>query len=156
MSDVCKCINLSHSKYKPRINERLLLQSGLVLNLGELRLMLAEVLIEICQIDLYSQGEALNIIHDSTFHTLAIWALQHCHNNIFLVKYTNFFKLFCRKANTSTLINAFLKTNVISDLANFFMDNIFGASTSHEQRDIFLPFFMEILTAIKEIEESVI
>lgn len=155
MSDVCKCINLSHSKFKPRTNERILIQSSLVVNLGELRLMLAEMLFEICKIDLFSLGEALNLIHDSTFHTLAVWALQRCHNNIYLVKYTDFFKVFCQRANVTTLINSFLKTNMISDFARFFMDNIYGASNTHEQRDTFLPFFLDILTAIKDIESTV-
>ena len=155
MSDVCKCINLSHTTFRARVNERMVIQSGLVLTLGELRILLAEVLIEICNIDLFSQGEALNIIHDSTFHTLAIWALTRCHNNIYLVRYTEFFKLFCKKANTISLMNALLKTNVISDLASFFMDSIFGASTTHEQRETFLPFFFDILHAIRDIEQDV-
>jgi hypothetical protein len=156
LSDICRCINLSHTTYKARSNERLLLQSGLILTLGEMRLLAAEVLFETVKIDLFSQGEALNMINDSTFHILAIWSLQKCHNNIYLVKYTDFFKLFCKRASPTSIINAFLKTNVVSDFANFFMDNIFRASTAYEQRDTFQLFLLEILTALKDIDTVII
>lgn len=153
ISDICRCINLSHTTYKARINDRLLLQSGLILTLGELRLLAFEVLFETVKIDMFSQGEALNMISDSTFHILAIWSLERCHNNIFLVKYTEFFKLYCQRASSTSIINAFLKTNVASDFANFFMDNIFRASTAYEQRDTFQLFLLDILMALKDIEK---
>ena len=117
--------------------------------MGDIRLLAAEVLFEICEVDLFSQGESFNFIHDSTFHILAIWAMRKCHNNIYLVKYTNFFINFCKRATDTTLINAFLKTNLISDLANFFMDNIYGISEASKHKDNFLCFFFEIITSIQ-------
>lgn len=149
LSDVCKCVNLSEQVYKRPNGDKLVLQSGLVETLGDLRLLTAELLFEICQVDIFSQGESFNLIHDSTFHILAIWAMKKSHNNIFLVKYTAFFTQFCQRATDCSLINAFLKTNLIADLANFFMDNIFGVSEVSKQKDNFLCFFYDIVTAIQ-------
>lgn len=137
------------------MNDRLLLQSGLILTLGEMRILAAEVLFETVKVDLFSQGEALNMINDSTFHILSIWAFQRCHNNIYLVKYTEFFKTYCQRASPTSIINGFLKTNMIADFANFFMDNIFGASNSHEQKDTFQLFMLDLLNALKDIEKVV-
>lgn len=150
--DICKCINLSHTNYKSKGPERILLQSEAIVPLGELKLLSAELLFLLCKLDMFSQGESLNMIYDSTFHILFVWALEKCHNNIYLVKYTEFFKLFCSKANPTSIINALLKTNIVSDLAKFFMDNIFGASMTFQHKDTFQPFILDILSCLKKLE----
>lgn len=112
----------------------------------------AEILFEICSLAMGANGDAFNLIHDSTFHILAVWALKKCHNNIYLVKYSKFMSQFCQRASSVSLINAFLKTNLISDFANFFMDNILGISAQKHFKDDFTYFFFKILSSIKEIE----
>lgn len=153
LPDICKCINLSHQKYKPSATDTKLIPSGMVEGLGDIRLLCAEVLFKLCKIDEFSQAESLNMIYDSAFHTLAIWAMKKCHNNIYMVEYTNFFVYFCRKANNLSLVNAILKTNLIADLANFFMENIFGVTQVSHHKEDYLCFFFDIVTAIKEIKQ---
>lgn len=76
--------------------------------------------------------------------------MQKCHNNIYLVKYTAFFTLFCAKASNLSLSNALLKTNAIADLAQFFVENIFKAGDTSKYKDLFLSFFQAILSAIQK------
>lgn len=150
MSDLCSCINLSHTLYRAGSKEQVLLQHTSVTSIGDIRMLLAELLFEIVAMDLYSHHESLNCIHDSSFHILLIWAMQKCHNNIYLVKYTSFFTLFCSKASNLTLTNALIKTNAISDLAQFFVENIFKAGETSKYKDLFLSFFQSILSSIQK------
>lgn len=155
--DVCKCINQSHFEYGANSTKVLVLSSGLVQSLGDIRLLNAEILFEIAKLDLQSpQAAALDIIHDSTFHILLIWAVQKFHNNIYLVKFTEFFTQFCRRASNLSLVNAIIKTNLVADLASFFMETIYSGSNVSRNKDMFICFFTDIVKALKEAKETVI
>ena len=116
----------------------------------------AEVLFELCKVDLFSQSGAFDLVHDSTFHILSIWAMTKAHNSLYLTYFTEFFVNYCKKANNLSLINAFIKTNLIADLANFFMDNIFGASNVSKYKETFSSFFYEVVTSIQNIKAVIV
>jgi len=154
--DICKCINLSHWEYGANSTKVLVLSSGLVQCLGDIRLLNAEILFEITKIDSQSpQAASLDLVHDSTFHILLIWSIQKFHNNIYLVKFTEFFTQFCRKANNLSLVNAIIKTNLVADLANFFMEGIYSGSNVSRNKEMFICFFTDIVKAMKEAKETV-
>jgi hypothetical protein len=154
--DICKCINQSHFEYGVNATKVMMLSSGLVRTLGDMRLINAEVLFEIAKLDLHSpQSLTFDTVHDSTFHILLIWAIQKFHNNIYLVKFTEFFVQFCKRASNLSLVNAIIKTNLIADLASFFMESIYSGSTASRNKAMFICFFTDIVKALKEAKDTV-
>lgn len=118
----------------------------------DIRLLTAEVLFAVLEADSQFSAEGINCVHDSTFHILMVWTMEKIHNNIYLVKYLEFFKVFCQKANNLTLLNAFLKTNALSDLSDFVlhkMDN----KDDHAQRTEVSFFLQELMQAIDGISK---
>lgn len=92
----------------------------MVKTLGDIRILVAEVLMSVVEMDVNCfTGEGCNCIHDSTFHILMIWTMEKSHNNVFLVKMLTFLATFLRKSSNITLMNAFIKTNMLADLSNF-------------------------------------
>ena len=71
-----------------------------VKTLGDVRVLVAEVLFAVLEADSKFSAEGINFIHDSTFHILVIWALDKHHNSIYIAKFLQFIALFCRKANS--------------------------------------------------------
>lgn len=121
-------------------------------SLGDVRLLVAEVLFAVIEADSNYSTEAVNCIHDSTFHILISWALEKRHNSIFLSKYTKFFKIFCKRANNVSLINSFIKTNLVSDLGGFALHKLFAGNESLEVRMDCLYFFKELVESMVGIE----
>ena len=152
LPDICKCVNSSHLKYMEGKSDKLGLNGGRVERLGEIRLITAMILFETVKVDLYSQGESLNLIHDSTFHILSVWSMQKNHNSIYMVNYIQFLQSYCRKASNTSLINAFLKTNLLADISSFFMDNIYGTRYTMGEKSNISCYFTDIVAAIQSIK----
>lgn len=107
----------------------------------DIRLLTAEVLFAVIEADSQYTAEGINCVHDSTFHILLVWALEKSHSSIYIVKYLEFFRIFCRKANNLTLLNAILKTNYISDVSNFVLHRMSDQEGEATRKEV--GFFIE-------------
>ena len=92
-------------------------------------------------------GEGCNCIHDSTFHILWIWAMDKSHNNIYLVKFLSFLATFLRKSSNITLMNAFIKTNLLADLCVFVKSRLITIDTRIKENCLF--FFNQFMTMLE-------
>lgn len=115
---------------------------------GIIRSTLTEALFNTILADKETGYESVNKLHDSTFSILMIWALERCHNNIYLAQLSHVIKIFFKYANETTLLNSIIKTNVMSDLANFFSDHVFGWGEIAKISDVYLFFFKDLIKAI--------
>lgn len=112
--------------------------------------MLAELLFAMVQAD--TSNESLNMIHDSTFHILVIWSMEKFHNNIYLVKFGHFFEHFTKNVSNNTLLNAIIKTGLLTDMANYFLYHIYGLSEQAKFKTLFVPFFNDMVRAIASVK----
>jgi hypothetical protein len=80
-------------------------------------------------------------IHDSTYHLLFIFAMEKCHNNIYLAKFLEFLTLLFEYGSEMTLLNAIIKVNVLSDLSRFFRDFVHRENRPKPPKQIFMFFF---------------
>lgn len=124
----------------------------MVKTLGDIRLLVAEVLFAVVEADSQFSAEGINCIHDSTFHILVIWALDKHHNSIYIAKFSRFFRLFCQKASSLTLVNSIIKTNLLSDLGGFALHKLFGGAECEPFRVNCTYFFRDLVEAIFSIE----
>ncbi len=123
-----------------------------VKTLGDVRVLVAEVLFAVLEADSKFSAEGINFIHDSTFHILVIWALDKHHNSIYIAKFLQFIALFCRKANSLTLVNSIIKTNLLSDLGGFALHKLFGGVECEPYRVNCMYYFRDLVEAIFSIE----
>ena len=89
MSLVCMYINKCQGMYKFRDKDLTIKLAGAatVKPMWELRIMLCELLFSIVEADSDSNYESLGKIHDSTYHLLFVFAIERCHNTIYLTKF---------------------------------------------------------------------
>jgi hypothetical protein len=115
-------------------------------------MLVVDVFFSVIEADNLFASEGVNCVHDSTFHILLIWAIQKLQNTIYLNRYLAFMKIFCKRASNLTLINSFLKTNLLADLSTFALHNLFGGQECEPVRMDTGWFFRELTQEIRNIE----
>lgn len=107
-------INKSQTMYRRLLKDETIKLPGRVTikPLTTLRLLLAETLFNIVEVDVDRNYESLTKIYDSTYHMLFIFAMEKCHNNLYLVKFLAFLKLFFKHAPEITILNIIFKLNI--------------------------------------------
>lgn len=150
ISLLCLWINKSQKIYKLKEKEHQLKLPGsvTVLPLSNLRLQLVDCLFSIVACDSESGHECLTKIHDSTYHLLFVFAMEKCHNNIYLAKYLEFVKILFKYGTELTILNAVIKVNLMSDLARFFKE--FVQIPKKPPTELFVWFFKELAVILEE------
>jgi hypothetical protein len=110
----------------------------------ELRIMLCELLFSIIESDVDASYESLGKIHDSTYHLLFVFAMERCHNTIYLAKFLKFLKILFQHGTEFVILNAIIKPNVIADLARFFLDYVNSGKIKIKQSETYLFFFKDL------------
>ena len=157
MSLICMTIHKAHTMYKFREKDEVYkLQGGLTVKpLRCLKIMLCELLFSIVVADADSYYMSLLSIHDSTYHLMFIYAMEKCHNNVYLNKFLRFLEIFFTYGSEFCIQNAIFKTNLLHDLANFFSNFV------HDQKsrlnlnkklycDFFMYFFIELANLMEQ------
>ena len=86
---LCFHINKTHSTYR-RLQGSLVIRlpgSLSVLPLTDLRITLTDTLFSLAKADSGTNYDILTKIYDSTYYLLFLFAMEKCHNNIFLAKF---------------------------------------------------------------------
>lgn len=105
VSLLCFYINKTQHMYRRRkTSEVVRLPGGMtVLPMCDLRIILADSLFSLAKADRNSGYEVLTKIYDSTYYLLFLFAMEKCHNNIFLSKFLEFLEIFFGHATDNTL-----------------------------------------------------
>lgn len=119
--------------------------------MSDLRIILVEVFFSLVLIDNESHYPILEFVHDSTFHILIIWSLMKYHNNVFLVKFSHFLKIFFGYASNQVLVNAVLKTNILTDITKFFEQKVYGNGQASIAKEEYLWFYRDLVQYIREV-----
>jgi hypothetical protein len=143
---VCMYINKSQRMYKFRDKDDTVKLTGgsTVKPMWELRVMLCELLFSIIESDADANYESLGKIHDSTYHLLFVFAMERCHNTIYLSKFLKFLKILFQHGTEFVILNAIIKVNVIADLARFFLDYVNSDKIKIKQSETYIFFFKDL------------
>lgn len=115
-------------------------------------MLVSEVLFNMILVDRETGYEAVNKVHDSTFHILVIQSMEKCHNNIYLSKFSNFIDVFLKYSTNQTLLNSFIKTNLFSDLSEFIKDHVLGWNYINKIQEQYLWFFKNLINNIIDVQ----
>lgn len=152
MSDICRLVNKGHTLYKFREDDEVQLPDNLVVpSFGDIRMLISEVMFNMILVDKETGYEAVNKMHDSTFHILMIQSMEKCHNNIYLAKFSKFMDIFLAYATNQTLLNSFIKTNLFSDMAEFIKNHVQGWNYVNKIRDQYLWFLKDLILKIENL-----
>lgn len=110
------------------------------------------MLFSVILVDKETGYDSINKIHDSSFHILLIWSMEKCHNNIFHVKFYQILKIYFKYASDETMVNSIVKTNFLSDFADFIRNHILGWNYVNVIRDQFLWFFKDLIKMINSVK----
>lgn len=94
--------------------------------------------------------DSLSKIHDSTYHLLFIFAMEKCHNNIYLNKFLNFCKILFKYGTEHTILNAVIKVNLMSDLSQFFLEYVHKQGKVKSHKELFMWFYNELHDLLEE------
>ena len=118
--------------------------------------MVAEFLFALILTDKETGYESINKMHDSTFHILMIWSMEKCHNNIYLVKLREMLEVYFKYASNQTLLNSLIKTNLFSDIAEFFKSHVLGWNYINKIQDQYLWFFKDFINLVKSVKKVIL
>lgn len=154
---ICYYITKSHRIYRMKQKDVTIKQPGhiTIVPLSDLRILICTTLFNFIGTDHESGFNLLNHIHDSTYHVLFMFAMEKCHNNIFLAKFLSFQRLLFRNANDLTLLNAVIKINLLSDLSNFFLHFVHSDILPRPPKELFMFFFKELAQLIEEAADVI-
>jgi hypothetical protein len=111
-------------------------------------MLLSDVIFNMVIVDKETGYEAVNKIHDSTFHILMIQSMEKCHNNLYLAKFNRFLDIFFTQATNQTLLNSFIKTNLFTDIADFMKNHVQGWNYISTIKDTYIWFFKDLILDI--------
>ena len=152
ISLLCFYINKSHKMYRMKQKEdSIKLPGGLtVLPQTDIRIILCTTLFYFVRTDDETMWSILTNIHDSTYHLLFVFAMEKCHNNIYLAKFLDFLRIFFEYATESTILNAIIKVNQLSDLSKFLMNYVHREDIPKPYNLNFMFFFRELAELIEK------
>ena len=119
---LCFYINKAHRMYRMKQKDDTIKLPGAMTvgPMSDLRIVLCSTLFYFVRTDNETHWSILNNIHDSTYHILFVFAMERCHNNIYLSKFLEFLKFLFEWGSEHTLLNAVIKVNLLADLSKFF------------------------------------
>lgn len=115
-------------------------------------MLLSDVIFNMVIVDKETGYEAVNKIHDSTFHILMIQSMEKCHNNLYLAKFNQFLKIFFTQATNQTLLNSFVKTNLFTDITDFMKNHVQGWNYVSTIKDSYIWFFKDLIIDIEGVK----
>lgn len=155
ISQLCFYVNKSHKIYRMRDKtDSIKLPGSITIQpQTDLRILITETLFTVVAADYETGYECLNKIHDSTYHQLFIFAMEKCHNNIYLSKFLKFCTILFRYGSELTILNAVVKINLLSDFSNFFQEFVHKEGKTKPHKELFMWFFRELYSLMQEATE---
>lgn len=152
---LCEFINKSQNIYRRLLKDETMKLAGsmTVIPFTDLRILLTETLFNIISQDTVKKYESLNRVFDSTYHTLFVFAIEKCHNSIYLAKFLEFLKIYFNNASEVSILNVVFRINILSDITGFYKELVYKDCSKKVGREIFLFFFKEVFGLIKIASE---
>lgn len=149
LSLICSYLMKSHKLYRFKNKDDVMkLPGGMTVEpFTDLRIMLVTTLFYFVRTDNETMWSITNSIQDTTYHLLFVFAMEKCHNNIYLSKFQEFLTIVFGYASEITILNMIFRLNLLSDLSKFCMEYVHRESNKPDKSQ-FIFFYRELAVQI--------